>query len=104
MTYTSIEPEQLQEATSLSWPHKHDLFGVQVSATSYDEAVTVIVSAAQLRHAAVASLHAAHAVVSAAEDPDLLRKVNQFELIGPDGQPVRWALNWLHGTALKDRV
>jgi exopolysaccharide biosynthesis WecB/TagA/CpsF family protein len=30
--------------------------------------------------------------------------VNTFELIGPDGQPVRWALNLLHKTGLRDRV
>jgi len=27
-----------------------------------------------------------------------------FDLIVPDGQPVRWALNWLHGARLADRV
>src|SRR5260370_16120088 len=31
-------------------------------------------------------------------------RLNQFDLLVPDGQPVRWALNWLHGVALKHRV
>ena len=30
--------------------------------------------------------------------------VNAFEMVTPDGQPVRWALNVLHGTRLQDRV
>jgi exopolysaccharide biosynthesis WecB/TagA/CpsF family protein len=31
-------------------------------------------------------------------------RLNQFSLLVPDGQPVRWALNWLHGESLVDRV
>lgn len=30
--------------------------------------------------------------------------MNSFDLVTPDGQPVRWALNVLHGAGLKDRV
>jgi N-acetylglucosaminyldiphosphoundecaprenol N-acetyl-beta-D-mannosaminyltransferase len=30
--------------------------------------------------------------------------LNSFDLVVPDGQPVRWALNWVHGTGLPDRV
>src|SRR5262249_55165711 len=56
------------------------------------------------RRAAVVSLHAVHAVVTASGDPALRAKVNQFELVAPDGQPVRWALNWLYAARLKERV
>jgi len=31
-------------------------------------------------------------------------RLNQFSLLVPDGQPVRWALNWLHRAPLRDRV
>jgi exopolysaccharide biosynthesis WecB/TagA/CpsF family protein len=31
-------------------------------------------------------------------------RLNRFDLLVPDGQPVRWALNGLHRTALADRV
>jgi N-acetylglucosaminyldiphosphoundecaprenol N-acetyl-beta-D-mannosaminyltransferase len=31
-------------------------------------------------------------------------RLNSYDLIVPDGQPVRWALNWLHKTELRDRV
>ena len=89
---------------SARWPKKHDLFGVQVSATTYDEAVGAILQAARQRVPAVVSLHAVHAVVTASRDPALLQKVNTFQVVAPDGQPVRWALNLLHRTGLRDRV
>src|SRR6266542_1888062 len=31
-------------------------------------------------------------------------RLNHFDLVTPDGQPVRWSLNLLHGTGLTDRV
>src|SRR5690242_18304259 len=31
-------------------------------------------------------------------------RLNDFDMLVPDGQPVRWALNRLHGTRLSDRV
>jgi N-acetylglucosaminyldiphosphoundecaprenol N-acetyl-beta-D-mannosaminyltransferase len=31
-------------------------------------------------------------------------RLNSYDLLVPDGQPVRWALNWLHKTELRDRV
>ena len=31
-------------------------------------------------------------------------RLNSFEIVAPDGQPVRWALNWLHRAKLADRV
>src|SRR5947209_8498847 len=31
-------------------------------------------------------------------------RLNRFDLLTPDGQPVRWALNWLHRTRLPERV
>ena len=37
-------------------------------------------------------------------DDNLREMVNTFSMITPDGQPVRWALNLLHRTSLKDRV
>lgn len=101
MTTTS---HVLKMKTRVKWPPKYDLFGVQVSATTYDEAVDVIMQAARRRLPAVVSLHAVHALVTASGDPLLREKVNTFQMIGPDGQPVRWAMNLLHGTGLRDRV
>ncbi len=91
-------------AEKSQWPARYDLLGVRVSATDYDEAVETIVGAALRRESAVVSLHAVHAIVTASRTPALREAVNRFEMIAPDGQPVRWALNRLHNLHLKDRV
>jgi len=92
------------ERRPVCWPRKLDLFGVGVSATNYDEATTAILQAAVLGISGVVTCHAVHAIVTASRDASLRAKVNTFELVTPDGQPVRWALNLLHGTRLADRV
>jgi exopolysaccharide biosynthesis WecB/TagA/CpsF family protein len=75
-----------------------------VSATSYDEACDCLMAAARERVPAIASLHAAHAIVTSSLDPVLREEVNRFDIVATDGQPVRWAMNWLHRAGLKDRV
>jgi N-acetylglucosaminyldiphosphoundecaprenol N-acetyl-beta-D-mannosaminyltransferase len=85
------------------WPPKFDVLGVGVSATNYNEAVNLVIESARRRQSAVVSHFAVHAVVSAAEDDDLRKSVNAFEIVAPDGQPVRWALNLLYKTRLADR-
>ena len=86
------------------WPRRRNVLGVNVSATTYSEACDAIMAAAHAGRPAVVSLHAVHAIIESCRNPELLRKVNEFEIIGPDGQPVRWALNLLHGAGLTDRV
>jgi len=75
-----------------------------VSATDYAQATGAIVAAAQRRQPAVVSLHATHALITASGDPALCKAVNTFDMLGPDGQPVRWALNLLHRVGLRERV
>src|SRR5690349_21097814 len=87
-----------------AWPAKYDLFGVRVAASDYEEIVDIVAKAAQERAAAIVSLHAVHAIIESTRDPELLAKVNRFDAVLPDGQPVRWALNHLHGVGLRDRV
>lgn len=89
---------------TLCWPDKVDLFGLQVSKVNYDQACDAIVQAALLCQPSVVSCHAAHAIVTFSGNPELRDMANQFQMITPDGQPVRWAMNWLHRTGLKDRV
>jgi exopolysaccharide biosynthesis WecB/TagA/CpsF family protein len=86
------------------WPPKRSVFGVGVSVTNYDEAVATIVAAGRRRDSAVVSLLPVQGLVMASNDPQLQQATNSFELVAPDGQPVRWALNLLHRTRLRDRV
>ncbi|QDT35899.1 WecB/TagA/CpsF family glycosyltransferase [Stratiformator vulcanicus] len=87
-----------------SWPPKVDVFGLQVSPTNYREATESIIEAAREHRPAVVSCHAVHALITFSGNPELRAKANTFAMITPDGQPVRWALNLLHGTKLGDRV
>lgn len=87
-----------------AWPPKHTLFGVTVSATDYEEAGRAVMSAAARREGGVVTHLAVHALVTAARDASYRAKVNTFEIVAPDGQPVRWALNRFEETALGDRV
>jgi exopolysaccharide biosynthesis WecB/TagA/CpsF family protein len=75
-----------------------------VGVTTYDEAVTVILRAAEEGTPGVVACRAVHAVVTASCDPALRDKVNSFDLVTPDGQPVRWAVNLLHRAGLRERV
>jgi len=86
------------------WPAKREVFGVSLSPTTYQEAAECVVRAGARRESAVVGAFAVHAVVTASGDPGLRAAVNRFEMITPDGQPVRWALNLLHAAGLKERV
>jgi exopolysaccharide biosynthesis WecB/TagA/CpsF family protein len=100
----TVPPIQRSTAKAICWPRKVDLFGVGVSVTDYAGATAVVLEAARRRQSAVVTCHAVHAIVTASGDRDLRAKVNTFELVTPDGQPVRWAMNLLHHTGLTDRV
>ena len=47
---------------------------------------------------------AVHGVMTGVSDPEHQFRLNRFDLVCPDGQPVRWALNWVHKCGLSDRV
>lgn len=94
----------MTQERAVGWPAKRPVLGVGISVTTYDEAVDAIVSAARRGGGGVVDAASVHAVVEAARDPALYEKVNSFELVSPDGQPVRWALNLLHRARLADRV
>jgi N-acetylglucosaminyldiphosphoundecaprenol N-acetyl-beta-D-mannosaminyltransferase len=83
---------------------KHSVIGVRVDAVDYEEAVSRVVAAAHAAKPCSVSAMAVHGVVTASLDPSLRARVNKLDLVTPDGQPVRWAMNSLHGTRLEDRV
>ena len=81
-----------------------NLLGVTISAVDYEAAVDKIIDAGKRRKPLGVSALAVHGVMTGVMDNEHRHRLNDLELIVPDGQPVRWALNWLHGTKLKDRV
>jgi N-acetylglucosaminyldiphosphoundecaprenol N-acetyl-beta-D-mannosaminyltransferase len=83
---------------------RRSVLGVYVDAVDYEIAVSRIISAAEEgRSLSVAAL-AVHGIMTGALDPVHRYRLNRFDVTVPDGQPVRWALNWLHRTGLPDRV
>lgn len=83
---------------------KVDLFGVDVSVTTYADATETIIEAAEARQSFAVSALAVHGLMEAVSDAEFRRQVNSIDLTTPDGQPVRWAMNALHATDLADRV
>lgn len=83
---------------------KRSVLGVLVDAVDYESASAAILDAAHhRRHFAVSAL-AVHGVMTGVQDPEHGYRLNQLDLVTPDGQPVRWALRLLHGVRLPDRV
>lgn len=83
---------------------KHNLLGVGINAVDYEAAVSRIVQAAKSKQSLGVSALAVHGVMTGVLDREHCYRLNQLELVVPDGQPVRWGLNLLHGTHLPDRV
>jgi N-acetylglucosaminyldiphosphoundecaprenol N-acetyl-beta-D-mannosaminyltransferase len=83
---------------------RYDVLGVAVSAVDYAGATRMILDAAHQQRSFAATALAVHGVVTGHRDPWQRIRINALDLVTPDGQPVRWALNWLHDTSLIDRV
>lgn len=83
---------------------KRNVLGVLVDAIDYDTATDIIIRAARQRRALAVTALAVHGVMTGVQNPEHQGRLNTFDLVTPDGQPVRWALNWLHGSQLDDRV
>lgn len=83
---------------------KRNVLGVLVDVTDYATATAQIIEAARERRPFAVTALAVHGVMTGVEDPAHNARLNSFDLVTPDGQPVRWALNLLHGAGLTDRV
>ena len=83
---------------------KHSILGVNINAVNYHAAVNKIVTAARNQEACSVSALAVHGVMTGFLDRVHARRLNGLDLVVPDGQPVRWALSWLYGKKLPDRV
>jgi len=83
---------------------KKSILGVQVSVTDYESAVDRIVDAAKKKKPFAVTALPVHGIMTGARDPQHRYRLNTFDLLVPDGQPVRWALNLIHGVGLRERV
>lgn len=83
---------------------KHNVLGVLIDAIDYDAAVQKVMAAARDRRPLALTALAVHGVMSGVSDPSLGARLNDFDVVTPDGQPVRWALNLLYSAGLAERV
>lgn len=83
---------------------RHSVLGVMVSAVDYERAVAAITEAAHAKRPFGVTALAVHGVMTGHDDEVHRARLNALQMITPDGQPVRWALKWLHGIDLPDRV
>jgi len=83
---------------------KGSVLGVMVDVVDYETAVHQVTEAAIKHSPYSATALAVHGVMTGHDSPQHRYRLNSFDLVCPDGQPVRWALNWLYGSRLHDRV
>lgn len=83
---------------------RHRVIAAGVDAVDYEAAVARIMAAAREGRGYSVSALAVHGVMTTVLDRSQRTRVARLDLVTPDGQGVRWALNLLHGTSLADRV
>lgn len=83
---------------------RHTVLGVRVAAVNYEATTEAVLTAAAEGRSMALTCAAVHAIALSATDRACRHRLNTFDLVLPDGQPVRWALRWLHRVRLDDRV
>ena len=83
---------------------KYSIFGINYCATNYEEASTILVNEAKHRNSYACSALAVHGLIEAYRNEKFLDAVQAIDMVVPDGQPVKWALNSFYALNLKDRV
>jgi exopolysaccharide biosynthesis WecB/TagA/CpsF family protein len=83
---------------------KRSVLGILVNPTTYEQVVSAVIDAAAAQRSMRITALAVHGVMEGVLDRQFRYRLNQFELVLPDGQPVRWALRLLYGVKLADRV
>ncbi|WBO64915.1 WecB/TagA/CpsF family glycosyltransferase [Streptomyces camelliae] len=83
---------------------KRNVLGVLVDATTHAQALDAVLTAARERRPFAVTALAVHGVMTGVLDQEHGARLNSFDLVTPDGQPVRWALNLLHGAGLTEPV
>ncbi|MFT6827355.1 MAG: N-acetylglucosaminyldiphosphoundecaprenol N-acetyl-beta-D-mannosaminyltransferase [Roseivirga sp.] len=83
---------------------KYKLFWPDYANVDYDLATRIIIDRAKKNKSFGVSALAVHGLMTSLTDESLGKVINNIDLIVPDGQPVRWALNSFYKLGMKDRV
>jgi N-acetylglucosaminyldiphosphoundecaprenol N-acetyl-beta-D-mannosaminyltransferase len=83
---------------------RRSVLGILVNIIDYEAAAQKVLSAARDHRPLALTALAVHGVMTGVQDKTYGERLNAFDVVTPDGQPVRWALNVVHGAALTERV
>jgi N-acetylglucosaminyldiphosphoundecaprenol N-acetyl-beta-D-mannosaminyltransferase len=83
---------------------KRNVLGVLVDALDYDATVERVLAAVHEQRPFCLTALAVHGIMTGVADPAHRLRLNEFDVVTADGQPVRWALNLLYGAGLRDWV
>lgn len=84
--------------------NKKQLFSVSYSITDYDTASDTIIQKAKARESFGISALAVHGLVESVRNKSFRDSLEKIDMIVPDGQPIKWALNSFYKVGLKERV
>jgi len=90
----------------MSGPSQHrtvEILGVPVACATYTSALEESVRLARSGRPSAVSACNTHLVSHARHSPEFMRVMRRFDLVLPDGMPLKWILN-RHGSGLEDRV
>ncbi|OEK02477.1 glycosyl transferase [Roseivirga sp. 4D4] len=83
---------------------KYKLFVPEYADVDYNSASEIIIDYASKRNSFGVSALAVHGLIESLVNVELRDVINKIDLIVPDGQPVRWALNSFYKLGMKERV
>lgn len=101
---TLAPPAPADDAPVHDTPVKYDLFGIGVSYAEPGEVVDQIMRWVHADRPAIAAFVPVHGLVVAVRDEAHGRRINDFDLVACDGQPIRWAMNRFHKAGLAERT
>jgi hypothetical protein len=99
-----LSEQEIRALHPMIHERKRNVLGVSVHVTDYNAAVERIIGAARAKKPLGVTALAVHGVMTGVFDDEHRFRLNSLDLVVPDGQPVRWALNWIHKAGLRDRV
>ena len=97
-------PPSVEKGGPAGRPERRSVADVAVSVVDYAGTVDCVMASARRREPLLVTALAVHGVVEARSRSDVGRAIAAFDLVTPDGQPVRLALNLLHKAGLGERV
>jgi exopolysaccharide biosynthesis WecB/TagA/CpsF family protein len=83
---------------------KYDILGIKMATCNYEYVIEQILDSTKKMQRLTIAPVASHPIVEAYFNKTFQGLLNRFDLIVPDSQYVRWAINFLYDIKLTDRV